>query len=104
MPDASQPEIAQRARGWQFAPNADETEKTQTNEGKSVASQAAMQAAAAFIRDHQQAIYDRVVNEVQISLTALRCHPHFVGAATQASLTEADTAELIAEIRATLRP
>ena len=60
----------------------------------------AVREAAGFINAHQQELFGRSVNEIQIALTAIKVHEQFLTRV----LTRVDEGERLAQVRAALPP
>lgn len=88
FPDATQPEIAARARDWVFA-----------NDPASDALAKAVKTAATFLQEHQQDLFGTQVNEIQLSLSALKVRDLFV----QQDPAQA-APDLLTAVKAVLQP
>lgn len=91
FPDETQPEIASRAHQWHFLPEPNNGTNTEAN------SHEATQKAASFLQQHQQNLFGSMVNEIQLSLSALKIHHLFLSEA-------ADELPALEQIKAILQP
>ena len=91
FPDETQPEIASRARQWHFLPEPNNGTNTEANRHE------ATQKAASFLQQHQQTLFGSMVNEIQLSLSALKIHHLFLS-------TAADELPDLEQIKAILQP
>ncbi len=93
-PDHTQPEIAARARDWSF--------ENETDQGETEA-HTAVKTAALFLRHHAQSVFGTPVNEIQLSLSALKVRDLF-----QTGSAGFDPAEpnepLLTAVKALLQP
>ena len=94
FPDKTQPEIASRARQWHFSPA--------SNDGNTVADDGheATKKAAGFLKQNQQTLFGAVVNEIQLSLSALKIHHLFVSNVGLPNVEQPN----VEQIKAILRP
>ena len=92
-PDSSQPHIATRARQWAF---------DYANHEDQAAHQA-NQRAGAYLVEHQHFLFGGQVNEIQISLSALKVRALFQPT-ENASTTDSEGATLLERVKAALQP
>ena len=94
FPDRTQPQIAQRARAWQFD-YADDHDKAMHHGVKN---------AATFLLHHQQRIFPTQVNEVQLSLSARKVRAYFSPGQIRDYDPARESARRLAQVRAALQP